>query len=194
MNMNVFDILNILLVIYILCFVFKNNDTLSNFTKIKKTKVIKTVDNSNIDNSQKEIDNAILQKRLQNRDANVLNNPLVAPEQRHEGRNYVKIEKAMMINEHTRGEPENYQVVGLLYKDGADKKYQLFGRRIYPGSPDWEYFIGGRDSGGLDYKYPLDTRQEIYDGTTITNPMDGETYNVKIYNYDKPRYIPYITD
>tara|TARA_Y100000590_G_scaffold449788_1_gene588470 strand:- start:2778 stop:3362 length:585 start_codon:yes stop_codon:yes gene_type:complete len=194
MNMNVFDILNILLVIYILCFVFKNNDTLSNFTKIKKTKVIKTVDNNNIDNSQKEIDNAILQKRLQNRDANVLNNPLVAPEQRHEGRNYVKIEKAMMINEHTRGEPENYQVVGLLYKDGADKKYQLFGRRIYPGSPDWEYFIGGRDSGGLDYKYPLDTRQEIYDGTTITNPMDGETYNVKIYNYDKPRYIPYITD
>ena len=194
MNMNVFDILNILLVIYILCFVFKNNDTLSNFTKIKKTKVIKTVDNSNIDNSQKEIDNAILQKRLQNRDANVLNNPLVAPEQRHEGRNYVKIEKAMMINEHTRGEPENYQVVGLLYKDGADKKYQLFGRRVYPGSPDWEYFIGGRDSGGLDYKYPLDTRQEIYDGTTITNPMDGETYNVKIYNYDKPRYIPYITD
>ncbi len=192
--MNVFDILNILLVIYILCFVFKNNDTLSNFTKIKKTKVIKTVDNNNIDNSQKEIDNAILQKRLQNRDANVLNNPLVAPEQRHEGRNYVKIEKAMMINEHTRGEPENYQVVGLLYKDGADKKYQLFGRRIYPGSPDWEYFIGGRDSGGLDYKYPLDTRQEIYDGTTITNPMDGETYNVKIYNYDKPRYIPYITD
>ena len=194
MNMNVFDILNILLVIYILCFVFKNNDTLSNFTKIKKTKVIKTVDNNNIDNSQKEIDNAILQKRLQNRDANVLNNPLVAPEQRHEGRNYVKIEKAMMINEHTRGEPENYQVVGLLYKDGADKKYQLFGRRVYPGSPDWEYFIGGRDSGGLDYKYPLDTRQEIYDGTTITNPMDGETYNVKIYNYDKPRYIPYITD
>ena len=194
MDMNVFDILNILLVIYILCFVFKNNDTLSNFTKIKKTKVIKTVDNNNIDNSQKEIDNAILQKRLQNRDANVLNNPLVAPEQRHEGRNYVKIEKAMMINEHTRGEPENYQVVGLLYKDGADKKYQLFGRRVYPGSPDWEYFIGGRDSGGLDYKYPLDTRQEIYDGTTITNPMDGETYNVKIYNYDKPRYIPYITD
>ena len=101
----------------------------------------------------------------------------------------------MKINEYTRGEPENYQVVGLLHKEGFDKKYQLFGRRVYPGSPDWEYFIGGRDSGGLDYKYPLETiRQEIYDGTTISNPMDGDTYNVKIYNYDKPRYIPYITD
>ena len=43
--MNVFDILNILLIVYIICFLFKNNDTLSNFTKInKKTKVIKTVE------------------------------------------------------------------------------------------------------------------------------------------------------
>ncbi len=100
----------------------------------------------------------------------------------------------MKINEHTRGEPENYQVVGLLYKEGVDKKYQLFGRRVYPGSPDWEYYIGGRDSGGLDYKFPLDTKEEIHDGKTIINHMDGETYNVKIYNFDKPRYIPYITD
>ncbi len=36
--MNVFDILNMLLIIYILCFLFKNNDTISNFTAIKKKK------------------------------------------------------------------------------------------------------------------------------------------------------------
>jgi hypothetical protein len=190
MNVNVFDILNILLVIYIICFLFKNNDKLSNFTKIKKTKVIKTVDNNQ--NNQQEINNEILQNRLQNRDAGVLSNRMAPPERRHEAHNYVKIERAMKINEHTRGEPENYQAVGLLYKEDVDKKYQLFGRRVYPGSHEWEYFIGGKDSGGLDYKYPLDTKQEIYDGTTIINPMDGEIYNVKIYNYDKPRYIPYI--
>lgn len=188
MELNTFDILNVLLVIYIICFLFKNNDKLSNFTKIKKTKVIKTVDNNN----QQESDSVILKKRIETRDASVLNNPLVAPEQRHEARNFAKIEKVMKINEYTRGEPENYQIVGLLYKEDVDKKYQLFGRRVYPGSPEWEYFIGGRDSGGLDYKYPLDTKQEIYDGSTIVNPIDGDIYQVKIYNYDKPRYIPYI--
>jgi len=192
MQMEMFDLLNIMLVIYILCFVFKNNETLSNFTGIKKSIKVVPINNNNQDNSQKEIDNAILRKQLYNRDLNVLEKKLTPPEQRHERHNYVKIEKATMINEHTRGEPENYQVIGLLYKKDVDKKYQLFGRRIYPGSPDWEYFIGGKDSGGLDYKLSLDTKQEIYDGTTIINPIDGDSYNVKINNFDKPRYIPYI--
>jgi len=190
MKIETFDILNIVLILYIIYFLCINNQTISNFTKIKKTQVIKSVDTNN--NIQKNIDNEILKNKLLDRDNGVLNKKLAPPEKRHEGHNYVQVEK-VMINEHTRGEPENFQIVGLLYKDSVDKKYQLFGRKIYPGSPDWEYFIGGRDSGGLDYKYPLDIKQELYDGSTIVNPIDGENYNVKIYNYNKPRYIPYIT-
>lgn len=184
---NVFDLINIILITYILLFLFKNNNTLSNFTKVKK------YNNNEKNNDNKKNNHAIHKKNhLENRDRKVIDDKLYPPEQRHEGHNYFKIEKAMKINEHTRGEPENYQVVGLLYKEDGDKKYQLFGRKIYPGAYEWEYYIGGKDSGGLDYKYPLETKQEIYDNTTINNPIDNDVYNVKIYNFDKPRYIPYI--
>lgn len=189
MEFEIFDVLNILLILYILFFTFKNNKNLSNFTMVKKNnKKPEVIDNSD---TNKEIDNAIYKKRLENRDRSVINDSLVAPEQRHESHNYVKMDNVIKINEYTRGGPENYQVVGLLYKQESDKKYQLFGRRTYPGSPDWEYFIGGKDSGGLDYKYPLDNKKEIYDNSTIVNPIDNDTYQVKIYNYDKPRYIPF---
>ena len=134
----------------------------------------------------------INKKELNRRDASIVTNKLVAPERRHEAHNYIKLQDKMIINEHTKGEPENYQIVGLLYKDNEDKKYQLFGRRTYPGSPEWEYFIGGTDTGGLDYKFPLDIKQEIYDGNDIINPIDNDTCKVKIYNFDKPRYIPLI--
>ena len=194
MDINIFDLLNIFLILYIITFVFKNNDSLSNFTKVGRRKRVKVNNNNKkrYEEDNRHIQRKIIHNRLYNRAQSVLNDKLVPPEQNHESHNYVKVDNIMKINEHTRGEPENYQIVGLLYKEGVDKKYHLFGRRVYPGSPDWEYYIGGKDSGGLDYKYPLDTKQEIYDGTTIVNPIDGDTHNVKIYNYDKPRYIPYI--
>ena len=212
--MNVYDILNIFLVLYILIFLFKDNDTMVYFSKFTKVKKVNSnlqgnnlqsnnLQSNNLqgnklqnrylqDDSQRDIDNAILKKQLNNRDNNVVDDKLTAPERRHEREIYRKVD-GLKINEHTRGEPDSYQLIGLLHKDNVDKKYQLFGRRTYPGSPEWEYYIGGRDSGGLDYKFQLNTNQEIYDNTTIINPVDGEEYNVKIYNFDIPRYIPYVS-
>ena len=194
--MNNYDILNIFLLIYIILFLF------TKFSFNKKPKITQTKDKNTDQNSK---DNNIDQKTNQNilnqntlnqtlkkRDTSVLNDKLVAPERRHEKHNYRIIDKSLKINEYTRGEPESYQIVGILFKEDQDKKYQLFGRKTYPSSLEWEYYIGGRDSGGLDYKYPLDTNQEIYDNTEIINPIDNNTYNVKIYNFNKPRYIPYI--
>ena len=191
MNLNIFDIFNIFLIVYIIFFIFRHNHTLSNFSK--KTIKIKEENNEIIDKQlQEEVDREIINKNLEQRDENVLSNRLTAPEQRHEAHLYKNIEP-IKINEHTRGEPENFQVVGLLYREDIDKKYQLFGRRIYPGAPEREYFIGGKDSGGLDYKLPLETNQEIFDNSELLNPLDNNIYKVKVYNYDKPRYIPYIS-
>jgi hypothetical protein len=194
MNMNTFDILNIVLVMYILIFVFKNNETLSNFTLIKKSVKVKTENqtttSTNNNNSNQELEQELYKRKLLYRDRSILEDKLIAPEQRHESHVHVEFDKPSPI--YTRGEPENYQLVGLLSREDIDKKYQLFGRRTYPGSPEWEYYIGGRDSGGLDYKFPIDNKQEIYDGTTMVNPVDNDTYNVKIYEFNKPRYIPFI--
>ena len=73
------------------------------------------------------------------------------------------------------------------------RNYQLFGRRTYPGSYEWEYYIRGRDAGGLDIKFPiqLNNKEEIRDGMNITIPIDKNTFTVSIYNYSTPRYNPF---
>lgn len=133
-----------------------------------------------------------LSYKLMNRDANVVNNPLAPPERRVEMQQYPTV----LFNEKTRGTPDNYHMVGILYNSSsdADKKYQLYGRRVYPGSYEWEYYIRGVDAGGLDYKIPieLDNQREIRDNTQVTLPIDNNTYTVKIYEFDQPRYNPYV--
>ncbi len=86
----------------------------------------------------------------------------------------------------TRGEPDGYMLVGILYNSTINKNYKLYGRRTYPGSTQWEYIIAGRDVGGLDIDVQLDTKNkdEIMDGSTITIPIDSNQYTVKMYNYN----------
>jgi hypothetical protein len=87
----------------------------------------------------------------------------------------------------------DYQVVGLLYNTELNKNYQLYGRRVYPGSYEWEYYILGKDVGGLEIKLPiqLNNKEEIRDGMVITIPIDKNSYTVSIYNYSTPRYNPF---
>ncbi len=128
---------------------------------------------------------------LKNRDENAVYNPLAPPEQRVEERQYPYPNN--MFWERTRGDPDDYQLVGLLYNTEVNKNYQLYGRRIYPGAYEWEYYIRGKDAGGLEYKLPiqLNNKEEIRDGMVINVPIDKNPYNVSIYNYDQPRYNPY---
>ena len=96
------------------------------------------------------------------------------------------------INERTRGEPDNYNLIGMLYNIDENKNYNLYGRHIYPGSYEWEYYVEGADAGGLKFKYPLDISEEILDNTEIQLPFSSDPFIVTIYNYDEYKYIPYI--
>ena len=84
----------------------------------------------------------------------------------------------------TRGEPGDYMLVGLLYNSTMNKNYKLYGRRTYPGSPQWEYLVVGKDIGGLDIDVPLSNKDEIMDGSIVSIPIDSNQYTVKIYNYN----------
>ena len=128
--------------------------------------------------------------RLKRRDRRAVEDEMVPPEQRVEARQYIDTDN-LHVNIRTRGEPDDYQMVGLLYNKDMNKNYQLFGRRIYPGAYEWEYYIRGKDVGGLDFKFPIDSKQELMDGSSINVPIDNNVYQVKIYNYDQPRYNPY---
>ena len=142
-----------------------------------------------------KIENMLKDIFLKYRDRDVVENPLAAPEQRMEARQYPypNNNNSYSFWEKTRGDPDDYQLVGLLYNTDVNKNYQLYGRRVYPGSYEWEYYIRGKDAGGLDIKFPiqLNNKDEIIDGMVINIPIDKNAYNVSIYNYDLPRYNPF---
>jgi hypothetical protein len=129
---------------------------------------------------------------LKGKDYNAVYDPLSPPEKRIESRQYPYPNR--LFGERTRGEPDDYQLVGLLYNTTANKNYQLYGRQTYPGSYEWEYYIRGKDAGGLDFKFPLkaNNKKEIMDGENITIPIDSNEYTVTIYDYDQYRYNPFV--
>lgn len=130
-------------------------------------------------------------KYLEKRDYDTVYDPLSPPERRVEASQYPY--PMVVFNEKTRGEPDNYQLVGLLYNTDKNKNYQLYGRRKYPGAYEWEYYLQAQDVGGLPVKMPITLKEqaELYDGEQLTIPYDNVPYNVTIYNFDQPRYNPF---
>jgi len=108
--------------------------------------------------------------------------------------------KRMDINVPTRGEPPEYQQVGILKRDGEDNIKPLYGRQTYRGSNQWNYFTS-LDS-HLSTKVPVyvgesdctDERgcKEINKNDNVLFGENGTTYSASIYNTKAPRYIPYI--
>ena len=101
------------------------------------------------------------------------------------------------INIRTRGEPNEYQNIGLIknISDSDDVK-PLYGRRTYKGSNMWNYYTLLNDH--IQVKLPimrsnncLDERgcSEIQSGEEII--VNNETYKVELYPYSDFRYIPY---
>ena len=119
---------------------------------------------------------------------NIIDNPLIAPEKRMERDKLSKVE----FYTPTRGEPDNYQLMGILYNETENKTYQLFGRQTYPGYYLFEYFYRGKDAGGLDFKFPIEGNKELRDGDTIKLPTDELIFTIKIYQNDYPRYDPFV--
>ena len=108
--------------------------------------------------------------------------------------------KRMDINVPTRGEPPEYQQVGILKGEGDENIKPLYGRQTYRGSNQWNYFTS-LDS-HLSTKVPIyvdnndctEERgcKEIYKNDNVQFGENGTTYSASIYNTKAPRYIPYI--
>ena len=106
--------------------------------------------------------------------------------------------RGLPINIRTRGEPNEYQNIGLLKNasDSNDVK-PLYGRRVYRGSNMWNYYTVLNDH--IQVKLPitstnsncLDERgcSEIQSGGSIQ--LNGNNYTVELYPYSDFRYLPY---
>ena len=127
---------------------------------------------------------------LENRDKSILYDPLIAPERRVPYDQYPNTFKNF-INIPTRGYPDNYQLLGLLYRDNDEKIVQLYGRPTYPGSNEYEYYAT-TEQNGFTNKIPFRIKgnREIEDQQHIEIPVLKGPFTVKLYNYDTPRYYP----
>lgn len=115
------------------------------------------------------------------------------------------------INIKTRGDGGAYQQIGSLHKEANINKdgqspgsnndnliLPLFGKRTYSGSNHWNYYTLSNNN----VKIPLTYRskncsddrgcEELYDSETLNIDEFNGAFKLKIYNYDKPRYIPTI--
>ena len=115
-----------------------------------------------------------------------LSDPLLPPE-----RTYPYMKTQMLpINIPTRGYPEEYQQYGILMKnDDSGDTFSLFGRREYPGSRTYEYYVTSSSKYNA-VKIPIPDKKEIYDGAEMSVPGYSGLYKVKLYELDTPRYIP----
>ena len=117
-----------------------------------------------------------------------LSDPLLPPE-----RTYPYMETKMVpINIPTRGLPEEFQQVGILLKsDDSGETFALFGRREYPGSRNYEYFVTSSSKHNA-LKIPLENKKELYNDNELNIPGYSGNYKVKLYEFDSPKYIPIV--
>lgn len=114
---------------------------------------------------------------------------------------YPPIARDMRVNIRTRGEPLEYQQVGILTNKSNSSVKPLYGRRTYNRSNHWNYY-SSTDS-NLSLKIPIfkNNRKctdeqgcsEINDGDEIViGNISDDVYIVTMYSNSDFQYIPYV--
>ena len=131
----------------------------------------------------------------------VVNDPLYPP-----------MKRGIPINIETRESGGDFQQLGVLSKDTISNEEDspgnntdsvilpLYGKPTYRGSNRYLYYTETDKYNPV--KVPINNKDrdctddqgcdEIHDGEQVTIPSYNGVFNVKIYKFNKPRYIPYI--
>lgn len=110
---------------------------------------------------------------------------------------------ATSINHPTRGEPSEFQMLGLLTSersDGVDEPIMLplLGRQLYNGSQKWEYYAGSDKLHPAKISIDFNNKtcsddtgcDEIYNGDLVYVPTYNRNFRASIYKKEIIRYIP----
>ena len=149
--------------------------------------------NPNVKIIDPELEKHIL---LSKRDRAILSNDFAPPERRVPEYAYPDRYVKAQLNIATRGDPDNYQILGIVLRNNTETAYNLFGRQTYPGSNQYEYYVQGNMDGNI-VKIPISIRgdKEINDGQVVQIPGTDQNkgvFKVKLYKLDVPRYNPFI--
>ena len=186
------------------------------YFKNKETKDAERSKEKEYDNKIADLENKLTQEKnvdgdideyIRQRDMKIqrANDPLEPPERIHTSKYTVP------INTPTRGRTPEYQQVGILTKEGITDDTQqignnsevtvlpLYGRQTYPSSNKWNYYTATDKFNMM--RIPVDNKgkncteeygcEEIYNGDTLQLPAYNGNFKVTIYEFNKPRYIPY---
>lgn len=133
-------------------------------------------------------------------------NPLLPPERSYEAT------YGIPINVPTRGPEGGYQQVGYIFKEEIDDDSKkignnsepvmlpLYGAPTYNGSNKWMYYISSDKYHSIKMPIQYKSRQcdsefgcdELYNDDVVDVPAYNGKFKVNIYEYDKPKYIPYV--
>jgi len=133
-------------------------------------------------------------------------NPLLPPERSYENT------YGLPVNIPSRGFSGGFQQVGYLYKKdvanpavpvGQDPNsviIPLYGRPLWPGANKWNYYLNSDKFQAVKMPFQVGGRSsdddhgvnELNNGDAVDLPAYNGKFEVNIYNYDKPRYIPFV--
>jgi len=136
--------------------------------------------------------------KIDQRDEDALENPLKPPNRRLPRHIYPSAAKDYIFEVPTRGYPDNYHYYGNLIRREDNKMVKLFGRQIYPGSNQYEYYgITSDPTGGSSVKIPIKVRgdKELYDKDEIDiDFLDSNVGKFILFmnDFDRPRYNPFV--
>ena len=149
----------------------------------------------------------------ENRDMKALSDPLYPPLKRNYHMEEPSIYR-MPINVKTRESGGDYQQIGILHKISHSNDdiaapgtnddaviLALFGKPLYRGSSQWLYYVISDKTNAIKIPISIDGKscsdeqigcREIYNDNEITIPQYNGVFKVQVYNFDAPKYIPYI--
>lgn len=87
---------------------------------------------------------------------------------------------------------DDFKLMGFLSRINDEKKLKLYGRPTFKGSSQWEYVTYEKDPSGLSITNKLPYNKELYNEQTIKVPWLKSDFDVFLYDYSQPKYIPYI--
>lgn len=103
------------------------------------------------------------------------------------------------FNMRTRGPPQEYDMVGFLQDpDDSNKLQQLFGRRTYPNSNNWNYFVKSDQYHQIPIPVSLDGQnctdergcKELQDKDNLN--LFNKEHTATIYKPEPYYYNPYV--
>lgn len=134
-------------------------------------------------------------------------NPLLPPERSYVANNY-----GVPINIPTRGYTGGFQQVGIMYKKGVTDPtaapgnnnetniLPLFGRPTQTNRDKWHYYTASDKYHSVKIPITHKDREcnseygcnELYDKDVVSVPPYNGEFEVQIYGYDSPRYLPHM--